>query len=133
MKQKLSGCESRSLTRSAFAGGVQVLKLVIPGICCKGAELLSSSLIKLSEKLNVGKTVRVDVGAKRVDRQVQHISDQEHNNKHQHSGNGLSSHASHGVEHLGDNTGRKSKCQKPRVGQDIAQPARDAVQRVQSL
>lgn len=73
----------------------------------------------------------MDIRAERIDRKVQHISDQEHNDEHDRSRDGASSHASHGVKYLRDDTCCKSQRQKPGIGQDVAQPARDAVQRVQ--
>ena len=53
------------------------------------------------------------IGAKRVDRQVQHIADQEDDDEHEHARNPFSSHGSHGVEHLGDNAGGQSERKKP--------------------
>ena len=60
------------------------------------------------------------IRAQQIDADVEGVPDQEHHDKQDDTCHTAAGHASHFVEHGGDNAGGESQCQQTGIGQNVA-------------
>ena len=73
------------------------------------------------------------VGAEHVDAEVQRVPDEEREHEYGDARRAVAEHRAHLVEDRGDDARRKAEREQSRIGEDVAQIARHAVQAVQAL
>ena len=93
----------------------------------------SAPFIKLAEELDELQTVRMDIRAEQVDADVQRMSYQKYQDKHDRAKNAAAAHAAHFVKDGRNNAGRQTKREQTGIGQDIAEVAGDVVDAVKAL
>ena len=94
----------------------------------KWFERSSARVVKLSEKLDVLKTVRMYICTECINTDIKQMPENEDHREEDRTDHTAAKHTGHQIDDIGDDTRRKAESKKPRVRQHIGQPARHAVQ-----